>query len=87
MENNKDSITTVENELSKHDSDSDIDSDYTYTDCSESEDSSYDSGFDAGGRKDKIESKKQIPSKEDTEDDPYSCLRPRPVTSMIPLSI
>ena len=77
MEKHKDcikNIKTVKNEQPNHDSDSDIDSEYTYTDCSESEDSSYDSGFGAGGRKDKIERKQQIPSKEDAEDDPYSCL-------------
>ena len=75
MEKTKDGIKnmkTVELELPNHDCD--IDSEYTYTDCSESEDSSYDSGFGAGGRKDKIERKQQIPSKEDAEDDPYSCL-------------
>ena len=77
MEKTKDGIKnmkTVENKLPNPDFDSDIDSEYTYTDCSESEDSSWDSGFAVCERKDKIERKKQIPSKEDTEDDPYSCL-------------
>ena len=66
MEKNNDGV--------KNDSNSDTDSEYTYTECSESEDSSYDSGFGASGRKDKIERKKYIHSKEDTEYDPYSCL-------------
>merc|ERR1712106_58940 len=70
-EDAKEKIKSVKKEASVCDSFSEDDSDYTYTDCSDSEETSSDSGFSISITKD---TKKQVSKELVDKDDPYSSL-------------